>query len=177
MSGNFQNFDESNLRFETQVRLTIQKGRAKNLVRDVRGPVFTWGTDHTCDMVLGDRQFPDVHSYVCVRDGIVSLRHLGHGPAVTVNGRDVRWGELRDGDRIRTGSYEFRVSIIRVEVTSPKLPPEEVESPEGLGSAAFVGKLDQLPEWWSSVTDMPLDWTAISAQKSMLGGRLGPSGA
>lgn len=168
MSGNLYNYDDPHREYETRVQLTIQKGRAKNLIRDVVGPVFTLGTDHTCDMVLGDDQFPDVHSYVCIREGVVSLRHLGQGPPVTVNGRSVRWGELRDGDRIRTGSYEFRVSVKRELATRPKL---DRDAPE---TNAFAGKLGQLPAWWSSVTDMPINWDSLSANMGS-SDRFGPS--
>ena len=159
MIGNQHNSEDSLGQHDVRVRLTIQKGRAKNLIRDVDGPVFTVGTDHTCDMVLGDPQFPDVHSYVCIRDKIVSLRHLGQGPTVTVNGREVRWGELRDGDRIRTGSYEFRVSIERHAASNTKRhdPREEM---------LFAGTLEQLPIWWSSVTGMPVNWKSLAASKS-----------
>jgi predicted component of type VI protein secretion system len=153
-------------KYELRVHLTIQKGRAKNLVRTVHGPVFTLGTDPSCDMVLGDPQFPDVHSYVCVRDSTVSLRHLGQGPPVTVNGREVRWGELRDGDRIRTGPYEFRIRIVRQKATRPS-------SSNPSDNIAFAGTLDQLPSWWSAVTDMHVDWQSLAGNMSLRDRRFG----
>lgn len=168
MIGNQHNSEEPCQHYEVRVRLTIQKGRARNLIRDINGPVFTLGTDQTCDMVLGDLQFPDVHSYVCIRDKIVSLRHLGQGPNVTVNGREVRWGELRDGDRIRTGSYEFRINIERraVSATNQHNDPHQ--------DIAFAGTLEQLPIWWSSVTGMPVNWKSLAANKSSRRKGLGP---
>ncbi len=111
MIGTPQNHENPQSVTDVAVDLTIHRGRARRLVRPVHGPVFTIGAEENCDMVLGDEQFPDIHSYVCVRSGVVSLRYLGAGPPVTVNGREVRWGELRDADRIRTGPYEFRVGI------------------------------------------------------------------
>lgn len=165
MSGNLNTPDEPQPDYELHVELTIQKGRANQLVRQVTGPVFTLGTDHTCDMVLGDEQFPDVHSYVCIRDGIVSLRHLGQGPPVTVNGRDVRWGELRDGDRIRTGSYEFRIGIGQRKV----LP--KPHTPQNEPFSSFAGKLDQLPSWWSAHNDIPVNWASLTSNKSPTNGR------
>lgn len=168
MLGNPNNRDDPHQGHDLRVHLTIQKGRAKNLIRDVAGPVFTIGTDPTCDMILGDQQFPDVHSYVCVRDGVVSLRYLGQGPPVTVNGREVRWGELRDGDRVRTGSYEFRVGVQRQTKTKPDLGCNMTED------VAFAGKLDQLPVWWSSVTNMPVNWESLAANKPFNARRFGP---
>jgi hypothetical protein len=62
-------------------------------------------------MVLGDPQFAPIHWYLlCSRRG-VSIRHLGSAPELTVNGKVVHASILRDGDRVRTGSYEFRVMI------------------------------------------------------------------
>lgn len=94
-----------------EVALKIERGNAKNNVRNIAGPVFTIGSALDCDLVLGDAQFPSYHSYVYLRGNRVSLRYMGFGPELTVNGREFRWGELRDGDRVRTGPYQFAVSI------------------------------------------------------------------
>jgi len=93
------------------VKLEIRRGRANNLVREVTTPVFLIGTAGDCDMVLGDPQFPQVHTYLFVSERGVSLRHLGIGPDLTVNGRVVHSAWLEDGDRIRTGPYEFHVCV------------------------------------------------------------------
>jgi hypothetical protein len=36
---------------------------------------------------------------------------LGPGPEITVDGRPIEAAELLDGDRLRTGPYEFRLHI------------------------------------------------------------------
>jgi hypothetical protein len=53
-----------------------------------------------------------MHAYLLVSDEGVSLRHLGVGPEITVNGRSVEAVELLDGDRLRTGPYEFRLHVV-----------------------------------------------------------------
>ena len=93
------------------MELVIERGTAENLTRRVNGPVYMIGTNNDCDMVLSDQQFSDYHTYLCLREGQVTLRHLGQRPLVTVNGRKIRWVEILDDDRIRMGPYEFLVRI------------------------------------------------------------------
>src|SRR5687767_8863308 len=93
------------------VELEIMRGQAKRRVRQVDVPVFLIGTAVDCDLVLGDPQFPEVHSYLFLSSEGVWFRHLGTGPAVAVEGRLVKSAQLCHGDHVRTGAYEFRVSI------------------------------------------------------------------
>jgi len=93
------------------VQLQICRGRAANTVRPVQVPVFLIGTAWDCDMVLGDPQFPEVHTYLFVNQGGVSVRHLGVGPELTVNGTPVHTAQLHDGDRLGLGSYELAVQV------------------------------------------------------------------
>jgi hypothetical protein len=94
------------------VLLEIRRGTARRRLRPVRGPVFLIGASAECDLVLADRQFPETHAYLLVSEEGVSLRHLGVGPEITVNGRSVEAAELLDGDRLRTGPYEFRLHVV-----------------------------------------------------------------
>ena len=89
--------------------LEIRRGQAKNCERTVCEPVFMVGSNNDCDMVLGDNQFAPIHFFLLNRDGETTIRCLGHAPDVTVNGQDVANRPLSDGDRIRTGPYEFVV--------------------------------------------------------------------
>jgi hypothetical protein len=94
-----------------KVQLEIQRGKAKNLVRQVTGPVYLVGSARDCDLVLGDPQFPQAFAYIFVNESGVTLRRLGVGPDVTVNGSVIEAIGLEDGDRIRTGPFEFHVRI------------------------------------------------------------------
>lgn len=93
------------------VHIEINRGRARQRMRPVSVPVFLIGSATDCDLVLGDLRFPEVHTYLFRTARGVLLRHLGAGPEVTVEGRLVRSARLHDGDRLRTGPYEFRVHI------------------------------------------------------------------
>lgn len=98
------------------VELEITRGQARRRVRKVEVPVFLIGTADDCDLVLGDPQFPEVHSYLFLSAEGVWIRRLGSEPAISVEGRLVKSAQLCDGDHMRMGAYEFRVSI-----GSPKL--------------------------------------------------------
>lgn len=89
--------------------LEIRRGRARNRERQVIEPMFLVGTNTDCDMVLGDTQFAPIHFYILSRDGRTTIRRVGAKPEVTVNGKLLRSTSISDGDRIRTGPYEFLV--------------------------------------------------------------------
>lgn len=97
------------LRFD--VSLEIVRGQAKQRIRPVQNPTFLIGMADDCDLVLGDPQFPEVHAYIRISDEMVTLRHLGFKPPITVNGTVATQLKLADGDRIRTGPYEFMVHL------------------------------------------------------------------
>lgn len=94
-----------------QVVLEIQRGRAKYRIRPVSPPVFLIGRASDCDLVLGDPQFPDLHTYLFVTDSGVVARYLGHGPKLNINGMDRESCEVGNGSLIRMGTYEFKVHI------------------------------------------------------------------
>jgi hypothetical protein len=94
-----------------RVLLEIRRGAARHRLRPVLGPVYLIGTSAECDLVLADPQFPEIHAYLLVSDEGVLLRYLGIGPEITVDGRPVEAVQLLDGDRLRTGPFEFRVHI------------------------------------------------------------------
>jgi hypothetical protein len=94
-----------------KVTLEIVRGRARNLVRLVNVPVFLIGSSSDSDLVLGDLQFPETYAYVFVRAEGVSIRYLGEGPALAVNGAPAAATELSDGDKLTFGTYEFLVRV------------------------------------------------------------------
>ncbi len=95
-----------------QVELEIVRGRARRRVRPVGGPAFLIGAAADSDLVLGDVKFPEAHSYLLVSAEGVAVRWLGFGPTLSVNDRPVTdRALLADGDLLRTGPYEFRITI------------------------------------------------------------------
>jgi hypothetical protein len=94
-----------------KIVLQITRGRAQHLAREVRSTAFLIGTAPDCDLVLADPRFDPVHSYVYVTPDRVTIRQLGEGPALSIDGRPTPWAVLFDGDRLQMGSYEFQVRI------------------------------------------------------------------
>jgi len=94
-----------------KVQLEIVRGRARHRIRPVRVPVFLIGSAGDCDLVLGDPEFPEVHTYLFLNAGSVSARHLGAGAPLLVDGRIVKSAALHDGDVLSSGPYEFRIRI------------------------------------------------------------------
>ena len=103
--------DQTEWTGETAAFLVIERGDAKRTVRAIDRPVYVIGTAADCDMVLGDSQFADYHAYLYQRNGLITLRHLGPAPMLTVNGRVMRWGELQHLDRLRFGPYQLQLRL------------------------------------------------------------------
>jgi hypothetical protein len=128
MTQTFRRYDRPHLptgggkRELPHVELEILRGRAQNLVRPVKVPAFLIGSALDCDLVLGDHRFPEAHSYLLLSATEVALRWLGVGPEVGVNGEAIQKTQLRDGDHLQLGPYEFRISI---RLREPK--PDTVE--------------------------------------------------
>ena len=94
-----------------EIVLEITRGRAKHKNRHVRSSAFLIGTAPDCDLVLGDPRFDPLHSYLFVSPTRVTIRQLGFGPPLCVDGRQVAWAALADLDRLQLGTYEFQVRI------------------------------------------------------------------
>lgn len=107
-SGDFSG--EAPLRIELQ----ITRGRARRKVRVMTHHAFLIGAAADCDLVLADSRFPEVHSYLLRKDDQLQLRYLGYGPEITVDGNLVTACLLADKDRLRTGSFEFVIRIVRL---------------------------------------------------------------
>jgi len=103
------------------VELEITQGEARNMSRQVQGPVYLIGTTVDCDLVLGDLQFPEVFAYLFLTERGVSVRRLGTGPVLTVNGRLVQSSPLFDGDVLSMGRYQFCLRIQWIHNDKPGL--------------------------------------------------------
>jgi predicted component of type VI protein secretion system len=95
------------------VELEILRGRARNKRRRIEVPVFLIGSARDCDLVLADADFPDVHTYLYVNRGGVSVRRIAESPTLAVDGRDVQSAAIVDGQKLQIGGYEFEVRIDR----------------------------------------------------------------
>jgi hypothetical protein len=93
------------------VWLQITRGRVRQPVRPVAGPVFLIGTATDCDLVLGDKSFPEAYAYLLVQDDGVSIRRVGDGPELLVNDEPIEATALASGDRLAFGPFELAVQI------------------------------------------------------------------
>lgn len=105
--------DRYRLPADAVVDLEILRGDARQRVRRVDVPVFLIGTAGDCDLVLVEETIPEVHTYLYVRPEGVSIRTLGAGPPLVVDGRVVENAMLADGDDFSIGPFEFLVRIGR----------------------------------------------------------------
>ena len=93
-----------------ELALEITRGRARRAWRPIEQKAFLIGSADDCDLVLADPRIGSVHAYVLRSDEKATIRWMGEGPEVTVNGESaLRAIPLVDGDEIRTGPYAFRV--------------------------------------------------------------------
>jgi hypothetical protein len=138
------------------VSLIIGRGDTPHPVRPIDKPLFVIGRAPDCDLVLGDSQIADFHAYILRRGGHITLRHLGAAPNVTVNQRWLRWGEIRHGDRIRTGPYEFTLRVV------PRMPAgnqDKRENPNALENLSILGRVSSTEARPSSdQTCRPICW-------------------
>lgn len=93
------------------VELTVVRGRVRNRIRPVIGPVFLIGGSAECDLVLGDPRVPAVHSYLLLTRRGVMLRHLGEPPYILVEGKPIDSVQLDDGQQISLPPFQFQVRI------------------------------------------------------------------
>src|SRR4051794_26522508 len=105
--------DDTPLQRLPRVELEITRGRARNKVRRVDVPVFLIGSARDCDLVLADADFPEIHTYMYVNRGGVSVRRIAETPALVVDGREVQSATIVDGQKLQLGRYEFEVRIDR----------------------------------------------------------------
>ncbi len=87
--------------------LEIHRGLATHRKRTVTEPGFLLGMNPECDLVLDHPLFAPIHFYLPRRGGRTSMRTVRNTPDVTINGEPKRVSPVADGDRIRTGPYEF----------------------------------------------------------------------
>jgi predicted component of type VI protein secretion system len=148
----------------------------------VEVPVFLIGSAHDCDLVLADPAIPEVHTYVYVTEGGVSVRRLGEGPTIAIDGREVQTAKLVDGQRLKIGSYEFAIRIDQPQAVgrTPIQPPhvhfpataEETSEPTGV--VLVRGLLDDIRKALQTEARLQLfaadelPWRSLTAGESLL---------
>jgi hypothetical protein len=132
-----------------QAELEIVRGHARHSRRALRGKVFVIGRSADCDLVLADPAFPETYAYLLSHPEGFSVRRVGSGPVLTINGSAAHENRLSDGDVLEFGAYAFRFhrqaaappAVVAPVVSGPApLPPVE----EVLGFPQARQKVEQL---------------------------------
>ena len=126
------------------VELEIAQGEARSLTRQVQGPVYLIGTAADCDLVLGDLQFPEVFAYLFLTERGVSLRRLGAGPVLTVNGRLTQSTPLLDGDVLSMGRYQFCLRIQWIQNAKPGLSNSSEDPARKVATEQAIAEVNDL---------------------------------
>jgi hypothetical protein len=87
--------------------LEITRGRTRFPRRPVTGPRFLIGAGVTCDLRLGGKGMPPLHSIITADEAGVHLEAIAPLPTLIVNGRGIHEVELEDGDVIGIGEVEL----------------------------------------------------------------------
>ena len=122
---------------ETQVRLVTLQGQRLAPSYPVRSTGLTIGRSEARDVILFDPAASRNHAAIELFGGDIWFRDQGSGNGSFVNGHRVREQCLRNGDRVRVGSTEFRLEVIAARQEVPTMPPTPAlrrRSDEGIPS-------------------------------------------
>jgi len=145
--------DSTELRF----LLEIGRGHARQKTRPITGPVFLIGSDSDCDLVLADERFDPIFAYLIAGKDGVTLRCVGEGPEVTIDGRPTRKSRLFDGDRLRIGAYEFRFRIVSPIAPENIGPKTDVRSFKiGLVDREVQAGIDAVESLLAEIHEIPI---------------------
>jgi hypothetical protein len=150
-----------------EVGLEIVRGKASRRIREVNPPVFLMGAAEDCDLVLGDLRFPEAYAYLYVTIRGVSVRFLGEGPELYVNGELTEAALLSDGDILELGAYQFQLHIQerlpRGRGASERSWEEEYRETDFLGlDAAMDDVWDLMAQIRKCVPLLPVDLRVFS---------------
>ena len=134
--------------------LEVCSGKTSFPRRPVVGPEFLIGAGKECDLRLGGKDFPVLHSRIRILDEGVRLDVLAPAPTVAVNGNPSRGEWLRDGDLLQIGLFQFLVRM-------PHLAPAESKEtqPEATCLSHAIGMtaeqlVDQLEQEFAQLEEL-----------------------
>jgi Inner membrane component of T3SS, cytoplasmic domain len=91
--------------------LEVRRGRTRAPHRAVRTRRFLIGAGSNCQLQLGGDDVPILHSILLVDEDGAQIDTVVPSPELFVNGVPQRGAELRDGDVLTIGRFEFAVHI------------------------------------------------------------------
>lgn len=118
LPGNLDNSPHAN---SSPLVFEITCGRTESPLRPVNRDRFLIGAGERCDLRLGGKGMPAVHSVVHVDGKEIWLETLADSPEVRVNGRLTRSAALEPGDDLEIGSFSLKLH--RTSSTEPVQAP------------------------------------------------------
>lgn len=100
----------------------ITQGRTESPLRPINRDRFLIGAGERCDLRLGGKDIPAVHSVVHIDGDEIWLETLADSPEVRVNGRLTRSAALEPGDELAIGS--FCLTLHQTEAAQQKQTPK-----------------------------------------------------
>lgn len=120
--------------------LEIRRGKTGYPNRPVCSRSFVIGSGPGSDLRLGGEGIPVAHTLLTINGNHILAQWLCESPPLIVNGKPIDEAELRDGDQIEIGRFEFTVHRILAESTV-----EEASAPASttvrIETAALLGLL------------------------------------
>lgn len=113
-----------------KVTVHIVTGRASRSSREMTGRTLLIGSDPECDVQMRSLEVGDHHCLLTRKPHAVTAKRLSADFPVLVNGLPISEQELSDGDTLKIGPFELRVSIEGLAAAEPLRPaprPHEYE--------------------------------------------------
>ncbi len=104
--------------------LVLQNGRQAGTRRALRMPATFLGRDTPSDIRLNVQGVDPIHCVVLCGPAGIELRDLNSVNGTYVNGKQVEQALLKDGDQIKIGPFEFKLTAAPL-----ARPPERPETP------------------------------------------------
>lgn len=120
-SGNLDNSTRTSAS-QSPLVFEITQGRTESPLRPINRDRFLIGAGERCDLRLGGKDIPAVHSVVHIDGDEIWLETLADSPEVRVNGRLTRSAALEPGDELAIGS--FCLTLHQTEAAQQKQTPK-----------------------------------------------------
>jgi len=128
----------------------VLHGPSGKVKHDIVGERTTVGRTRDNELVLQDPAVSSHHcEFVAEKAGLV-LRDLGSSNGTYVNGRRVQSGPVYDGDAVKIGQYQGRISVQRPDGKPLKAPGAGMAAVAVAGAALLV-VVGGLAGWWFGV--------------------------
>lgn len=137
-----------------QPMLRILRGKSQYPLRAIDRSQFLIGAGSNCQIQLSAGEIPMIFAVLRLDDAGCCHVEAMHGePAMLVNGTRQRSSNLRSGDRVSIGSYEFEF-----------LSPAEHEGRDSLKLEAYAAAQPDIP-YPLIIPQVPADLSALSAEE------------